>query len=129
MRDNSHWFDRITLIPSFSEVTTGRDNLELAKRFLFLLRILRQKPLHFEGPREAVILAWADRDPATRREQPQMSPLWIFNAIRLPVLTATLRARRFFAVIGLDNFLREFDVGAQPRGFTEEVETGDVDSG
>ena len=116
------------MIPSFSEVTTGRDNLELAKRFLFLLRILRQKPLHFEGPREAVILAWADRDPATRQEQPQMSPLWIFNAM----ITSTdcdFESNAFFAVIGLDNFLSKFDVGAQPRGFTEEIETDDVDSG
>ena len=60
---------------SFSEITPARDNLDLAKRFLFLLNILRQKTLHLEGPREAVILTWATRDPATRREQPLMSPL------------------------------------------------------
>ena len=27
----------------------------------------------------------------------------------------------FFAVIGVDHFLRQFDIGAQSRGFTEEV--------
>ena len=77
---------------SFNERTTGRESLELMKRFLFLIIILRQKTLHFEEPRDAVILAWATRDPAFRRERPQISPIWILNAIRSPVLTARLRA-------------------------------------
>ena len=34
-----------------------------------------------------------------------------------------------FTVICLDNFLREFDVGGEPVGFTQQFETCDVDSG
>ena len=33
-----------------------------------------------------------------------------------------------FTVVCLDNFLREFDVGGEPVGSTQQVETGDVDS-
>ena len=33
-----------------------------------------------------------------------------------------------FTVVCIDNFLREFDVGGEPVGSTQQVETGDVDS-
>ena len=36
---------------------------------------------------------------------------------------------KFFAIVCLDNFLREFDVGGEPEGSTQKVETGDVNSG
>ena len=36
---------------------------------------------------------------------------------------------KFFAVVCLDNFLREFDVGGEPEGSSQKVETGDVNSG
>ena len=67
IRDNSHLLVRIILIPSFNERTTGRESLELMKRFLFLMIMFRQKILHFEELRAADILDWAARDPAFRR--------------------------------------------------------------
>ena len=33
-----------------------------------------------------------------------------------------------FTVVLIDNLLRKFDVGAEPVGSTQQVETGDVDS-
>ena len=50
---------RMILIPSSNEATTGRDSLELKKRFLFLKMILQQKIYISKG--QGMLLSWLGR--------------------------------------------------------------------